>query len=149
MERGSQCRDRGCTRGCTGDDDPDHGRPERIAYLAGDSGGDARVGDIEPSRAAETACHQWDRHDAELRKALLSDRSGPMQQILDRAVERGEVAPTKLSPRVAEVAFDLYRQEIPMTLKAVPDEVAESIVDEVFLPLVTTRLACFCSDPRP
>lgn len=76
---------------------------------------------------------------AELRKAFLSDRSRPMQQILDRAVERGEVDPTKLTPRVTEVAFDLYRQEMLMTLKAVPDEVAESIVDEVFLPLVTKR----------
>ena len=28
-----------------------------------------------------------------------------------------------------------------MTLKAVPDEVAEGIVDEVFLPLVLTRPA--------
>ncbi len=34
------------------------------------------------------------------------------------------------------VPFDLYRQELLMTLKPVPDEVAESIVDEVFLPLV-------------
>lgn len=76
---------------------------------------------------------------AELRKAFLSDRSRPMQQILDRAVERGEVDPTKLTPRVTEVAFDLYRQEMLMTLKVVPDEVAESIVDEVFLPLVTKR----------
>jgi len=76
---------------------------------------------------------------AELRKAFLSDRSRPMQQILDRAVERGEIDPTKLTPRVTEVAFDLYRQEMLMTLKAVPDEVAESIVDEVFLPLVTKR----------
>ena len=62
-----------------------------------------------------------------------------MQQILDRAVERGEVDPIKLSPRVAEVAFDLYWQEMLATLKAVPDEVAEFIVDEVFLPHVTTR----------
>ena len=76
---------------------------------------------------------------AELRDAFLSDRSRPMQQILDRAVERGEVDPTKLTPRVTEVAFDLYRQEMLMTLKAVPDEVAESIVDEVFLPLVIKR----------
>ena len=32
--------------------------------------------------------------------------------------------------------FDLYRQELLMTLKPVPDEVGESIVDEVFMPLV-------------
>ena len=39
------------------------------------------------------------------------------------------------------VRFDLFRQELLMTLKAVPDEVAEGIVDEVFLPLVLTRPA--------
>jgi AcrR family transcriptional regulator len=76
---------------------------------------------------------------ADLREAFLSNRSSPMQKILERAVERGEIDPTKLTPRVTAVPFDLYRQELLMTLKAVPDEVAESIVDEVFLPLITKQ----------
>lgn len=76
---------------------------------------------------------------AELREAFLSGRGSVMQQVLDRAVARGEVDPTRLTPRVAGVPFDLYRQELLMTLKAVPDEVIESIVDEVFLPLVAHR----------
>ena len=61
------------------------------------------------------------------------------RQVLDRAVARGEADPAKLTPRVVAVPFDLFRQELLMTLKAVPDEVAEGIVDEVFLPLVLTR----------
>lgn len=73
---------------------------------------------------------------AELRDAFLSGRSSAMQTILERAVERGEVDPARLTPRVVAVPFDLYRQELLMTLKAVPDTVAESILDEVFLPLV-------------
>jgi len=76
---------------------------------------------------------------AELRSAFLSRRSSAMQKILERAIARGEVDPTKLTPRVTAVPFDLYRQELMMTLKAVPDEVAESIVDEVFLPLVARK----------
>lgn len=76
---------------------------------------------------------------AELRSAFLSGRSGTVQKILDRAVARGEVDPSKLTPRVIAVPFDLYRQELLMTLKAVPDEVADSIIDEVFLPLVIKR----------
>lgn len=76
---------------------------------------------------------------AELRSAFLSGRSSAMQHVLDRAVGRGEVDPAKLTPRVTAVPFDLYRQELLMTLEAVPDDVIESIVDEVFLPLVTVR----------
>ncbi|MDN5764878.1 MAG: TetR/AcrR family transcriptional regulator [Humibacillus sp.] len=76
---------------------------------------------------------------AELRSAFLSGRSSAMQQVLDRAVARGEADPARLTPRVVGVPFDLYRQELLMTLKTVPDDVIESIVDEVFLPLVITR----------
>lgn len=76
---------------------------------------------------------------AELRSAFLTGHGNVMQEILDRAVARGEVDATRLTPRVTAVPFDLYRQELMMTLKAVPDEVAESIVDEVFLPLVSKR----------
>ena len=78
---------------------------------------------------------------AELRGAFLSERGSAMQQVLDRAVARGEADPAKLTPRVVAVPFNLFRQELLMTLKAVPDEVAEGIVDEVFLPLVLTRPA--------
>lgn len=73
----------------------------------------------------------------DLRAAFLSGRGNTMQTILDRAIARGEVDPARLTPRVVDVPFDLYRMELMMTLKAVPDQVAESIVDEVFLPLVT------------
>jgi AcrR family transcriptional regulator len=76
---------------------------------------------------------------AELRNAFLSERGSAMHIILERAVARGEVDPAKLTPRVVAVPFDLYRQELLMTLKAVTDEATESIVDEVFLPLVATR----------
>jgi AcrR family transcriptional regulator len=76
---------------------------------------------------------------AELRNAYLSRRSNTVQIILDRAIARGEADPAKLTPRVIAVPFDLYRQELLMTLKPVPDTVAESILDEVFLPLVTRQ----------
>ena len=73
---------------------------------------------------------------AELRDAFMSGRENAVETLLARAVERGEVDPAKLTPRVVGVPFDLYRQELLMTLKPVPDEVSESIVDEVFMPLV-------------
>ncbi|HEY1570195.1 MAG TPA: TetR/AcrR family transcriptional regulator [Pseudonocardiaceae bacterium] len=73
---------------------------------------------------------------SDLRDAFVSGRGAAVETIISRAVERGEVDPAKLTPRVVGVPFDLYRQELLMTLKPVPDEVAESIIDEVFLPLV-------------
>ncbi|WP_019932234.1 TetR/AcrR family transcriptional regulator [Nocardia sp. BMG111209] len=73
---------------------------------------------------------------AELREMFLAGRGHAVDTLLARALERREVDPAKLSPRVIGVPFDLYRQELLMTLAPVPDAVIESIVDEVFMPLV-------------
>lgn len=76
---------------------------------------------------------------ADLRNSFLSRRGSAMDVVIERAAERGEVDLESLTPRMIAVPFDLYRQELIMTLKEVPDGVLEAIVDEVFLPLVTTR----------
>ncbi|MCX7522887.1 TetR/AcrR family transcriptional regulator [Microbacterium sp. STN6] len=76
---------------------------------------------------------------SDLRESLLAGRSNAVETIIARAVERGEVDPSRLTPRVVSVPFDLYRQELLLTLKPVTEEVSASIVDEVFMPLVVTR----------
>ncbi len=53
-----------------------------------------------------------------------------------RAVERGEIDPATLTPRIASLPFDLLRGETMMTLRPVAPEVIEEIVDTIFLPLV-------------
>lgn len=58
------------------------------------------------------------------------------EEILDRAVLRGEADPARLTPRVRTVAFDLFRHELLMTMREIDDAALEEIVDEVFLPLV-------------
>lgn len=73
---------------------------------------------------------------SELRSAFLAGRGTAVDTLVSRAIARGEVDPARLTPRVLGVPFDLYRQELLMTLKPVPDEVITSIVDEVFIPLV-------------
>lgn len=73
---------------------------------------------------------------ADLRIVFLAGRTNVMNALVERAVNRGEVDPSHLTPRVVNVPFDLFRQELLMTLKPVPDEVIESIVDDVFIPLV-------------
>jgi AcrR family transcriptional regulator len=73
---------------------------------------------------------------ADLRETFLAGRASTLDIVLDRAVQRGEADAAKLTPRIRGVAFDLYRHELLMTLKPVPEDVIESIIDEVVLPLM-------------
>lgn len=73
---------------------------------------------------------------ADLRDEFISGPGTAVETLVARGVDRGEADPVKLSARVVNVPFDLYRQELLMTLKPVPDDVITSIVDEVFIPLV-------------
>ncbi|MGV1898086.1 TetR-like C-terminal domain-containing protein [Agrobacterium vitis] len=56
--------------------------------------------------------------------------------MLDRGVERGEIDPSRLTPRIVSLPTDLARHEMLMTLKPLSDEVILEIVEEVVLPLV-------------
>jgi AcrR family transcriptional regulator len=78
---------------------------------------------------------------AELREAFLSQRSSgsAVEQVINRAVERGEIDPDRLTPRIIDLPFDLFRNEMMMTLKPVPDHVLRQIVDDIFIPLVATQ----------
>jgi AcrR family transcriptional regulator len=71
---------------------------------------------------------------AQLRARLLGDRTRTMSRIVQRAVERGEIAPG-LPPRVLSLPSDLIRHEVLMNLSRVPDETIVDVVDTVFLPL--------------
>ena len=74
---------------------------------------------------------------AELREAFLSQRGSAVEQVVNRAVERGEIDPARLTPRIVALPFDLFRHEAMMTLELVPDHVLRQIVDDIFIPLVT------------
>ena len=76
---------------------------------------------------------------AELRDAFLSQRGSVVEEVVSRAVGRGEIDPDRLTPRIISLPFDLFRHEMMMTLKPVPDHVLRQIVDDIFIPLVTTR----------
>jgi AcrR family transcriptional regulator len=77
------------------------------------------------------------RTPAELRRELIGDRVTSDTVIIARAVERGEIDPARITPRVAALPFDLFRHEILMTQAPVPDEVIEEIVDLIALPVMT------------
>jgi AcrR family transcriptional regulator len=73
---------------------------------------------------------------AELAEFVHGGRYVVLDEIIKRAVARGEIQPGQVSERVARVPVDLFRYELMMTLRPVADEVIEEIVDDVFLPLV-------------
>jgi AcrR family transcriptional regulator len=71
---------------------------------------------------------------AQLRAQLLGDRGSAMARIVQRAIERGELA-GPLPPRVMTLPMDLVRHELMMNLRRLPDATIVDIVDTVFLPL--------------
>ena len=74
---------------------------------------------------------------ADLRARVFDNQPrGAFDQILDRAVARGEVDASRITRRVRTVAFDLFRHDLLMTLRPLTDDDITEIVDQVFLPLV-------------
>ncbi|MCP3802416.1 TetR/AcrR family transcriptional regulator [Allokutzneria sp. A3M-2-11 16] len=75
----------------------------------------------------------------ELRSRTTSNRERMMRGVLDKAVERGEITPEALTPRVVMAGPSLLQLHFLQYGAPVPDEVIEQITDEVVLPLVTRK----------
>jgi AcrR family transcriptional regulator len=80
--------------------------------------------------------NQTGRAPADLRSLFSEGRPSATGRAIERAVARGEIDPARLTPRIASLPFDLWRNEVMMTLKPVPDHVLRQIVDDIFIPLV-------------
>jgi len=76
---------------------------------------------------------------ADLRDKIASRRH--VEQVLQRGIRRGEIDPSKLTPRIASLPIDLLRHEVFLTHKSVPKAVIAEIIDTIFLPLVSHRKA--------
>jgi hypothetical protein len=76
---------------------------------------------------------------AELRDEFMGQRGSAVERAVNRAVERGEVDPARLTARIIDLPFDLFRNEMMLTLKPVPEHVLRQIVDDIFIPLVTAE----------
>lgn len=59
-----------------------------------------------------------------------------MTEILNRGIERGEIAAKKLTPRIAALPFDLVRYQLMVLRQPLAVKDIEEIVDRIFLPLV-------------
>ena len=65
--------------------------------------------------------------------------SNRMTEILNRGVNRGEIAAERLTPRVAALPLDLVRYQLMVQHQRLSSQDIEEIVDRIFLPLVRTN----------
>jgi AcrR family transcriptional regulator len=63
-------------------------------------------------------------------------QKNPLKEVIERAVERGEIDETRLTPRILRVPLSLVLHEVVVAARQISDEAIAEIVDEVFLPLV-------------
>lgn len=75
---------------------------------------------------------------AEIRSTVGST-GYPMQQILDRAIARGEVDPGCVTPRLLRLPVDLARHEMMITFQPLSESDIHEIVDDIVLPLWRSR----------
>jgi AcrR family transcriptional regulator len=75
----------------------------------------------------------------DLRAFVQGGRDALMDEIIQRAIDRGEIQAEQVTERIAHLPVDLFRHELVMTLQPLSDETIEEIVDTVFLPLLEAR----------
>jgi hypothetical protein len=73
---------------------------------------------------------------ATLRARAIAGEPLAVDEMLRRAVARGEIGPGEVSERVATLPVDLVRHELIMNQAPVPDAALVEIADDVYLPLV-------------
>ncbi len=89
-------------------------------------------------------------HDPEfgrlVRERVHKSGPGSIHEILQRAVERGEVDRSILGSRRATVATDLLRNQFLLFDAPIDDEIIIDIIDDVYLPLVLRPATAHGSD---
>ncbi|MEV6358328.1 TetR/AcrR family transcriptional regulator [Streptomyces hydrogenans] len=75
---------------------------------------------------------------ADLRDHLHAGRPTTLGTVFDRAADRGEIDPERVTDRMKSLPFDLLRHELLTTNTPAADTTLEEIVDTLFLPLVLT-----------
>jgi AcrR family transcriptional regulator len=76
---------------------------------------------------------------ADLRASVQGGRDAVLEEVIQRAIDRGEIRPEQVTERIARLPVDLFRHELLMTLRPLSDDAIEEIVDTMFLPLLEWR----------
>jgi AcrR family transcriptional regulator len=63
----------------------------------------------------------------------------PLKAVIDRAIERGEIDPQRITKRVMGLPLTLALHEIIVTMRVISDEAIAEIIDQIFLPLVSVQ----------
>lgn len=77
---------------------------------------------------------------AELRQRSHSNGRRSMQELLRRAVTRGEIQESAITPRRIEVGQAMMRQQFLFNGVPISDEVITEVVDEVLIPLFNSPI---------
>jgi len=73
---------------------------------------------------------------AELRERVPGGNTEIMERLLRRAIDRGEVDPARITPRISRLPIDLAHHEMTMTLAPLTETALVEIVDTIFLSLL-------------
>jgi hypothetical protein len=121
------------------EDDREYRGAERAADLLDRPGEHARVADLLLIQPEEGDGHHGNGDRAEPEAADdQPEREQPHVGARSSAArERGEIDLDRVPAAVLSMPFDLMRHDLLMTLKPVPHERIVSIIDDLFLPLVS------------
>jgi AcrR family transcriptional regulator len=121
---------------------PDTGtlRGDLLAHLTSTSETLAGFYPIAMAVALSGMLTALDLSPAQAREQTMTGRGLPMvRTIYQRAHDRGEINVERIPPAVLAMPFDLVRHDMLMDLKPLKPERIQTIVDELFLPLVAVH----------
>jgi hypothetical protein len=76
---------------------------------------------------------------ADIRQLFMQGRPVRSFSPIELAIQRGEVDPRNVTPRIASLPFDLFRHEVILNAQPLSDETIREIVDDIVLPLLTRK----------
>ena len=94
------------------------------------------VDDVSPEVIFGLIAELLHESDSSLFAEVHEGNARIMAEILTRGIGRGEIAPEKLTPRLAALPFDLVRYQLMVLRQPLSAQDIEEITDRIFLPLV-------------